>query len=161
MDKYTQFANKILFEYGTPIEPIEPVASSAEEHTPTEKSADIESKLAEISGGKNRRAYILAGKCIMTGKDAGPFRDELSKREYEISGIGQEMQDKLFDEAEIEDAESAITPEDLKTIETVKSLAGGKAKGGLNPFDNPEKQIQKAYGKILKQVAKKIKNIKI
>jgi hypothetical protein len=97
----------------------------------------------------------------MTGKDAGPFRDELSKREYEISGIGQEMQDKLFDEAEIEDAESAITPEDLKTIETVKSLAGGKAKGGLNPFDNPEKQIQKAYGKILKQVAKKIKNIKI
>ena len=95
MDKYTQFANKILFEYGTPVEP---VFSSAEEHTPTEKSADIDSKLAEISGGRIRRAYILAGKCIMTGKDAGPFRDELSKREYEISGIGQEMQDKLFDE---------------------------------------------------------------
>ena len=153
MDKYTETANKILVEYGTVM------GSSAEEFEPTEKSADIESSLTQMSGGKNRRAYIRAGKCIITGKDAGPFRDELSRREYEISGIGQEMQDKIFDSAE--DQESAISPEDLKTIETVKALAGGKAKGGLNPFDNPEKEIQKAYGNILKQVAAKIKGIKI
>ena len=104
----------------------------------------------------------------MTGEEAGPFRDELSKREYMISGLGQEAQDKVFGmseeeqqvkKAHVEDAESAITPEDLKTIETVKSLAGGKAKG--SPFKNPEKEIQKAYGKILSQVAGKIKNIKI
>lgn len=152
MDKYTQFANKILLEYG------EVMASSAEEHEPTQKHGDIEMALTKMTGGKDRRSFIRAGKCIMTGEDAGPFRDELSKREYMISGIGQEAQDMLFNSA-AEDGEVAITPEDLKTIETVKALAGGKAKG--SPFMNPEKQIQKAYGSILKQVANKIKKIKI
>ena len=63
---------------------------------PTEKSANVESALTDINGGKNRRAYILAGKCIITGEDAGTFRDELSKREYEISGMGQKAQDELW-----------------------------------------------------------------
>jgi|TARA_R100000479_G_C6396766_1_gene207404 hypothetical protein len=62
----------------------------------TEKSGEVESMLTKMLGGKNRRAYIAAGKCVMTGKDAGPFRDELSKREYMISGIGQEAQDEIF-----------------------------------------------------------------
>lgn len=65
-------------------------------YTPTEKSADVESVLSSINGGKNRRAYILAGKCIINGEDAGPFRDEVSKREYEISGMGQKAQDKMW-----------------------------------------------------------------
>lgn len=63
---------------------------------PSEKSPAIESALTDINGGKNRRAYILAGKCIITGEDAGPFRDELSKREYEISGMGQKAQDEFW-----------------------------------------------------------------
>lgn len=62
---------------------------------------------------------------------------------------------------EAEDGENALSPDNLKTIETVKSLAGGKAKGGLNPFDKPEKDIQKAYGTILKKLAGKINKIKI
>lgn len=66
-------------------------------YNPTEKSADIESAITSINGGKNRRAYILAGKCIITGEDAGPFRDELSKREYEISGMGQKAQDEFWE----------------------------------------------------------------
>ena len=64
-------------------------------------------------------------------------------------------------EAHIEDNESGLTPENLKTIETVKKLASGEAKGGLNPFDNPEKAIKKAYGKLLNQVSTKINQIKI
>ena len=63
---------------------------------PSEKSAGIEAALTDANGGKNRRAYILAGKCIITGEDAGPFRDELSKREYEISGMGQKAQDDFW-----------------------------------------------------------------
>ena len=63
---------------------------------PTEKSANVESALSLINDGKNRRAYILAGKCIITGEDAGPFRDELSKKEYEISGMGQKAQDDFW-----------------------------------------------------------------
>ena len=63
---------------------------------PTEKSADIESALTDINGGKHRRSYILAGKCIITGEDAGAFRDELSEREYQISGMGQKAQDEMW-----------------------------------------------------------------
>ena len=70
--------------------------------TPSEKNPVIEEYLAKVNGGKNRRAYILAGKCIITGEDAGPFRDEISKREYEISGMGQKAQDELFNDTRAE-----------------------------------------------------------
>ena len=158
MDKYTQFANKILMEYGTVI------GSSAEEMEPTQKHGDIEMALTKMLGGKDRRSYIRAGKCVMTGEDAGPFRDELSEREYMISGLGQEAQDKIFGSDEddekakhVEDNE--INATDLKTLETVKALAGGKAKGGLNPFDRPEKAIQKAYGQMLNKIAKQVNDV--
>lgn len=62
---------------------------------------------------------------------------------------------------EDQEAESSLTPEDLKTIQTVKKLASGEAKGGINPFDNPEKKIKKAYGNILNQVSAKINKIKL
>lgn len=65
------------------------------------------------------------------------------------------------EEAHIEDNETSLKPEDLKTIETVKKLAGGEAKGGLNPFDKPEKDIKRAYGNLLKQVSTKINKIKL
>ena len=67
----------------------------ASEYTPTEKSSVVESAISGIFG-KNRRSYILAGKCIITGEDAGPFRDELSEKEYQISGMGQKAQDQIF-----------------------------------------------------------------
>ena len=67
----------------------------ASEYTPTEKSSVVESAISSIFG-KNRRSYILAGKCIITGEDAGPFRDELSKKEYQISGMGQKAQDEIW-----------------------------------------------------------------
>ena len=67
----------------------------ASEYTPTEKSSSVESAISSIFG-KDRRSYILAGKCIITGEDAGPFRDEVSKREYEISGMGQKAQDEFW-----------------------------------------------------------------
>ena len=69
----------------------------ASEYTPTEKSSAVESAISDVFG-KNRRSYILAGKCIITGEDAGPFRDELSEREYQISGMGQKAQDEMFGE---------------------------------------------------------------
>ncbi len=56
-----------------------------------------------------------------------------------------------------EDNSNAITADDLKTLETVKALAGGEAQGGL--FSNPEKQIRKAYGQMLGKVAKNMKNV--
>jgi len=56
-----------------------------------------------------------------------------------------------------EDNSNAINADDLKTLETVKALAGGEADGGL--FSNPEKQIKQAYGQMLAKVSKKVKNV--
>ena len=67
----------------------------ASKYTPTEKSSSVESAISGIFG-KDRRSYILAGKCVITGEDAGPFRDELSEREYQISGMGQKAQDEIW-----------------------------------------------------------------
>jgi len=41
----------------------------------------------------------------------------------------------------------------------VKNLAGGQAKGGLNPFDNPQKDIERSYGVLLKKLSSKIKSV--
>jgi hypothetical protein len=93
-------------------------------------------------------------------KSVDPY-DEPEMNEDQESGI--RSLDGFFSDEEAlpEDAESSLTPEDLKTIETVKKLASGEAKGGINPFNNPEKKIQKAYGNILNQVSAKINKIKL
>ena len=168
MDKYTQLVNSILKEtqlneYGTVM------ASSAEEMEPTEKSSGVESILAKISGGKNRRSYIQAGKCIITGEDAGPFRDELSEREYQISGIGQKMQDKLFDSDEekvdgaaaVEDDEGlkqlGLSKDDINAIAVAGKLAT-KA-GGVGMAALTQNKMNAAYGKLMRKVAKKVDNV--
>lgn len=46
---------------------------------------------------------IRNGKCPFCGKKIDPeteFKDELSKREFEISGMCQKCQDKIFKEPE-------------------------------------------------------------
>ena len=42
------------------------------------------------------KALKDAGKCPTCEKLVGQFRDELSKREFEISGMCQECQDNVF-----------------------------------------------------------------
>lgn len=39
---------------------------------------------------------IEAGRCPFCDKPIGEFRDELSKKEFKISGLRQECQDKTF-----------------------------------------------------------------
>ena len=39
---------------------------------------------------------VEKGKCPSCGKVPGKFRDELSRREYGISGLCQKCQDKTF-----------------------------------------------------------------
>ena len=56
-----------------------------------------------------------------------------------------------------EDNSNAINADDLKTLETVKALAGGEADGGL--FSNPEKEIKQAYGQMLAKVSKKVRGV--
>ena len=63
---------------------------------PSEKNSAIESLITELNGGRNRRAYIHANKCIRCGGDASIFYDEVSRKEYAISGWCQHCQDELF-----------------------------------------------------------------
>lgn len=44
----------------------------------------------------NRSAAIAACKCAWCGEDARTFKDEISGKEYLISGFCQSCQDKTF-----------------------------------------------------------------
>lgn len=61
----------------------------------TEKVKDIESLLTAMTG-KHRLTEIEADRCISCEKDAKEFKNELSKREYSISGLCQKCQDNVF-----------------------------------------------------------------
>lgn len=80
------------------------------------------------------------------------------KRVYNPETGEYEMPEDELDNYRIksEDGEG-LSEKDLKTIMTVKKLAGGDAKGGI--FSNPEKDIQKAYGAMLTKISKQVQNI--
>lgn len=63
--------------------------------TPMEnKSPEMKSLIEGVFPGT--MAAIAAHKCAMCKQDVGEFRDAISEREYEISGICQKCQDSLF-----------------------------------------------------------------
>lgn len=70
---------------------------------PSQKSGEFEEALAEFFGVSRVRA-ITNDLCVTPpygcGKAIGEFRDELSVKEYQISGLCQECQDRVFGEVE-------------------------------------------------------------
>lgn len=66
---------------------------------PSNKSQEIENTLNDMFGF-DRRTIIIKNHCIPPpygcGKPIGEFRDELSRKEYTISGMCQSCQDELF-----------------------------------------------------------------
>ena len=67
--------------------------------TPSKKTplmVDVLDKIALATTGRTRTESIQADLCVWCGKEAKVFKDELSRREYTISGMCQECQDKLF-----------------------------------------------------------------
>ncbi len=64
---------------------------------PSKKSEGIEKHLDSLTPNeKGRRGAIKDDECTWCGKKATSFRDELSEKEYTISGFCQECQDKTF-----------------------------------------------------------------
>lgn len=61
----------------------------------TMKSEGIDSFITKISG-KNRIKTISENECMTCLGEADYFRDELSKKEYRISGMCQDCQDRVF-----------------------------------------------------------------
>lgn len=64
---------------------------------PTEKSPEIDAMLKQMFG-VDRKHSIMTNMCVFCGKPAldADFRDEISRREFTISGICQFCQDKTF-----------------------------------------------------------------
>lgn len=64
---------------------------------PTEKAPEIEALINSMFD-IDRRGTIKSRKCAFcsVSVDENDFRDELSKKEYTISGICQDCQDKTF-----------------------------------------------------------------
>lgn len=57
-------------------------------------------KIMEAMGFNKELKRINAGFCPTCGKEIGAFRDALSKREFEISGMCQVCQDSIWDGGE-------------------------------------------------------------
>lgn len=67
----------------------------------SKKTPEMERFLDEMSEqmfGRRRSASKSAKICVMCGGDATEFRNELSRKEYEISGLCQRCQDAVFKE---------------------------------------------------------------
>lgn len=63
--------------------------------SPTEKSPQITEFLDKVFG---RSKAINKMKCVCCGQEAKHFKNEISLREYRISGLCQICQDKTFGE---------------------------------------------------------------
>jgi len=64
---------------------------------PSQKSPGIERFLNNMT---NRSENIRSNKCATCGGDATEFRDDLSRKEYTISGMCQACQNSVFDAPE-------------------------------------------------------------
>jgi len=63
------------------------------------KSPEMVSALDQLSKtlfGRSRSETLIGGRCVTCGGEAITFRDQLSAREFRISGMCQECQDKVF-----------------------------------------------------------------
>ena len=70
-----------------------------------DKCPEIESFLTGLTG-KDRREIIRADKCATCNNPEMNFQDDLSRREYGISGMCQRCQDEVFKEYDVEEDES-------------------------------------------------------
>ena len=63
------------------------------------KSKAMESfldQIAELSFGRSRSESMRDAKCVCCGGDATEFSDELSRKEYGISGFCEKCQNGVF-----------------------------------------------------------------
>ena len=96
-----------------------------DEIQPSFKAPQIDALLSEIIfNGKDRVTVIKEGKCITCDEardlKATSFRDDISKKEYSISGMCQSCQDDVFGVSDDEPDE----PEDYEDDEAAFTSAG-------------------------------------
>jgi len=64
-------------------------------YEPKKRPVEIDAFLSMFTG-KNREDTIRSGQCMCCNNPDTNFKDELSKKEYVISGMCQTCQDKTF-----------------------------------------------------------------
>jgi hypothetical protein len=57
---------------------------------------DLLNVMAEAMGGKSRTDSLRDGTCVACSEEVNDFRDDLSVKEYGISGLCQPCQDEVF-----------------------------------------------------------------
>jgi hypothetical protein len=62
---------------------------------PTQKSPAIDAFISSVAG-RDRGATIRSNVCIFCGQPVTNFRNDISRREYAISGLCQKCQDETF-----------------------------------------------------------------
>ena len=72
-----------------------PIIAGMETNT-TPQMEEMLEDLGSVLFGRSRSASAANQMCISCGTDANHFRDELSRKEYTISRLWQDCQDKVF-----------------------------------------------------------------
>ena len=62
---------------------------------PTSKAPAIDLAISRLTG-KSREQQLAAGLCMTCSGEAKEFKNELSRKEYRISGMCQTCQDDIF-----------------------------------------------------------------
>ena len=62
---------------------------------PSRKAPAIELAISRMSG-KSREIQLASALCMTCSGDATDFKDDLSRKEYSISGMCQACQDSIF-----------------------------------------------------------------
>jgi hypothetical protein len=62
---------------------------------PSDKSVKLDAMFGMMTG-KDRRKTIMSDTCIQCGDPATHFNDDLSRKEYTISGLCQRCQDDVW-----------------------------------------------------------------
>ena len=113
-------------------------ADSSISENPTPKSKEVEDQLTELSPtGRSRQEQAQAGKCtwcdqnIHQEEGGKGFRDNLSRREYNISGFCQDCQDDVFGGSEEKMEKS-------RAVGTLREHLGQKA---WNPFKRKQPNL--------------------
>jgi hypothetical protein len=63
---------------------------------PTSKTPEMDALIRDVLG-VDRVKVIQSDKCGCCGGDAKEFRNDISRREYRISGLCQACQDSVFE----------------------------------------------------------------
>ena len=90
---------------------------------PNDKSQKIEDIVDALNpSGRKRVDSIKSDICSWCGKPATEFKDDLSRKEYTISGFCQECQDKTFEsrQKEVKDEMSNLWETTHKSWEEIQ-----------------------------------------